>query len=123
METAPPTGNHVAHGLTVQAIAEVVTQACPGNYALGYVDGNRFCVLYVGRSDADLPKELRKWIKEHRPRYKAFTFSYAPCAKAAFEKECEDFHDLGGTERLENVSHPQRTARTDWLCPRCNYYE
>jgi hypothetical protein len=123
VKTEQPAKNHAVHVLNAHEITELVTRTSPGNFALGYVDGDRFCILCVGRSDADLAKELRAWIKENRARYKAFTFSYAPCAKAAFERECEDFHDLGGTDRLDNVSHPQRPARSDWLCPRCDCYD
>jgi hypothetical protein len=109
------------YSLTAQKIAEVVTRTSAGNYALGHVRENGFCVLYVGRSDDDVGKRLRSWASQH-PRYKAFVFSYAPNPRAAFDKECEDFHDLGGTEALDNVAHPQRHAKTDWLCPRCDFY-
>ena len=80
-----------------------------------------FASYYVGRSDDDLAKQLRSWAWQHT-RYKAFVFSYAPHPQAAFDKECEDFHDLGGTERLDNAKHPKPPANPDWLCPRCYFY-
>jgi hypothetical protein len=109
------------YSLTAQKIAEVVTRTSAGNYALGRVEKNGFCVLYIGRSDDDLAKQLCSWAKQHT-RYKAFVFSFAPNPRAAFDKECEDFHDLGGTERLDNAEHPKRPAKTEWLCPRCDLY-
>ena len=109
------------YSLTAQKIAEVVTRTCAGNFALGSVEKNGFCVLYVGRSDDDLAKQLRSWARQHT-RYKAFVFNYAPDSRAAFDKECEDFHDLGGSERLDNAAHPKRPAKTEWLCPRCDLY-
>ena len=107
--------------LTSQEVCRVVTETSAGNYALGRVQENRFCVLYVGRADHDLAKHLCSWARQH-PRYKAFAFSYAPDPRAAFDKECEDFHDLGGTERLDNTAHSKRPAKTDWLCPLCDFY-
>jgi hypothetical protein len=115
------TNGHGPHSLTGQTIAETVTRTCAGNYALGRVEENRFCVLYVGRSDDDVAKQLRSWARQHT-RYKAFAFTYAPNPRAAFDRECEDFHDLGGTETLDNTEHPKPPAKTDWLCPRCDFY-
>lgn len=110
------------YSLTQQKVAEVVTRTSAGNYALGCVRDNRFCVLYVGRSDHDVAKELQSWADQHS-RYKAFVFSYAPDSRAAFDKECEDFHDYGCTEGLDNPEHPIRPAKHDWLCPRCELYD
>ena len=112
------------YSLSARTVAEVVKRTSAGNYALGRVqeNGNGFCVLYVGRSDKDLARELRGWVGE-KARYKAFIFSYARDPKTAFEKECENFHDFGGTERLDNAGHPQRPAETDWQCPRCDCFD
>jgi hypothetical protein len=109
------------HSLTLQSIAEVVTETSPGSYTLGHVRENGFCILYVGRSDDDVAKQLRSAMRQH-PHYKAFVFRYAPNPRAAFDKECEDFHDFGGTERLDNMGHPKPPVETDWLCPRCDFY-
>ena len=107
--------------LTVQMISEFVTRTCAGNYSLGRIQENGFCVLYVGRSDKDVAKQLRSWTSQHA-RYKQFVFSYASDPRAAFDRECEDFHDFGGTERLDNAAHPKRPPTTDWLCPQCEFY-
>ena len=122
MNTGPSANGKGPHSLTLEKIAEVVAETSPGSYTLGHVRENGFCALYVGRADDDVAKQLRSWARQH-PLYKAFVFSYAPSSRAAFDKECEDFHDFGGTERLDNVGHPRRPAMADWLCPRCNIYD
>jgi hypothetical protein len=109
------------YSLNAQKIAEVVARTSAGNYALGCVRENGFCVQYVGRADDDLAKRLRSWVREYT-RYKSFVFSYAPDPREAFDRECEDFHDFGGTERLDNTAHPKRPSKTEWLCPRCDFY-
>jgi hypothetical protein len=109
------------YNLNAATVAEVLKKVAPGSYVLGRVEENGFCALFVGRADTDLASELRDWVGESA-RYKAFLFSYAPNAKSAFERECEDFHDFGGIERLDNPGHPERPDGTDWLCPQCDYY-
>jgi hypothetical protein len=111
----------IANKLSVQAITEVVSRTSAGAYALGVVQEGRFCALYVGRSDDNLAKRLRSWLKRSS-RYKTFIFSYASDPRAAFTEECEEFHDFGGVERLDNLGHPQRLPKSDWLCPRCDCY-
>ena len=44
-------------------------------------------------------------------------FSYASCPKAAFEKKCKNYHDLGESEKLDNKSHPDRPTGSGWKCP------
>lgn len=39
--------------------------------------------------------------------YTHFTFRYAPSALAAFERECEDYHALGGGAQLDNARPPE----------------
>jgi hypothetical protein len=107
--------------LTLKAITEMVTLTAAGNFALGTVEPLGFCVLYVGRSDTDVAKALGEWVRQN-PRYKAFTFSYAAGPRAAFEKECDDFHEFGNDQRLDNVAHPEHPAKKEWLCPRCDHY-
>jgi hypothetical protein len=49
----------------------------PGNYALGYMDGGSFVVMFVGRSDADVRSRLQEWVgagSEYR--------AYAPSGRA-----------------------------------------
>jgi hypothetical protein len=59
------------------AIDEALKQTAPGNYALGYMDGDAFTVFYVGRSDSDLRQRLHEWVGMPS-RYR----SYASPAKA-----------------------------------------
>ena len=49
--------------------------------------------------------------------YTHFTFCYAPTAIAAFEKECRDYHELGGNESLDNDRHPEPGRDSPWSCP------
>jgi hypothetical protein len=51
-----------SHPLRDEAIDEALTRTSPGNYALGYMDGDAFSVFYVGRSDADVRQRLHEWV-------------------------------------------------------------
>ena len=98
-----------------------VTRTSAGNYALGRVDEDGiFRVNYVGRSDDDVKDRLKRWVGK-KDKYKEFKFSYATSPKAAFEKECKNYHDFGGSEKLDNEIHPQRPEGADWGCPYCDY--
>jgi hypothetical protein len=48
--------------LSNAGIDHVLTRISPGNYALGYMDGDAFSVFYVGRSDRDLRQRLHEWV-------------------------------------------------------------
>jgi hypothetical protein len=50
-------------------------------------------------------------------RYTHFRFSYAVSAKAAFEKECCNYHDFGGSYGLDNERHPTPPEGEPWKCP------
>lgn len=106
---------------TREEIDEVISLTGPGNYALGYVDkDNVFIVRYVGRADGDVNDRIKDHIGED---YSAFKFSYAISSKAAFEKECHNYHDFGGPEgKLENKIHPDIPDNSKNLkCPVCGY--
>ena len=51
-----------SYPLSDEAIDEALTQTSPGNYALGYLDGDAFHVFYVGRSDSDVRQRLHEWV-------------------------------------------------------------
>jgi hypothetical protein len=51
-----------SHPLSDEAIDRVLTRTSPGNYALGYMDGDTFDVFYVGRSDSDVRQRLHEWV-------------------------------------------------------------
>lgn len=104
---------------TFEKIDEVVAKKSLGNYALGFTNDNgTFIVQYVGRSDTDLNQELKKKYCES---YKKFKFSYAKSPKAAFEKECQNYHDFGKSVGLHNTHHPVHSDGTDWECPVCGF--
>lgn len=102
-----------------EAIDAQVTKSSAGNYALGYVNSKGvFIVKYVGRSDTDL--NLR--LKQHSEGYPRFKYSYADSSRAAFEKECRNYHDFGGSAALDNSIHPDRATGADWQCPLCRNF-
>jgi len=51
-----------SYPLNDEAIDEALTRTSPGNYALGYMDGDTFIVFYVGRSDSDVRQRLHEWV-------------------------------------------------------------
>lgn len=104
------------YDLTAAEIDRVITRTSPGNYALGRVDDKKtFLVSYVGRSDTDVNGRLH----DHAGNYDKFKYSYASSAKAAFERECENYHDF---DPPDNKSHPDRPNGSNWKCPRCNHF-
>ena len=116
----PTLGMQGPFDLTTGDINAQITRTAAGNYALGYVNNKgEFIVKYVGRSDSDLNSRLKQHIEKH-PKFK---YSYATSPKAAFEKECKNFHDFGETNLLENSIHPDRPAHTGWKCPECDNFE
>lgn len=42
--------------------------------------------------------------------YTRFAYSYAPSAAAAFEEECRNYDDFGGSSGLDNSTRPAATA-------------
>ncbi len=108
------------YDFTSAKIDAEVTRTSAGNYALGHMDNETFIVKYVGRSDSDVNAELKKRLNA---KYKKFKFSYAASAKEAFEKECQNYHDFGGSAQLDNEIHPARPAGKDWKCPVCNIFD
>ena len=109
-----------SYELTRANVDAVVTKTSPGNYALGYVNNDDvFVVQYVGRADGDVASRIKQHVGE---KYKRFKFSYATSPKAAFEKECKNYHDFGGSQSLDNKIHPDRPAGTYWKCPYCRIF-
>jgi hypothetical protein len=115
----PNTGLNGLYRLSSEKIDEVVTKTSPGTYVLEREDSsNSFIVNYVGRSDDDVNDRLKDWVG--LKGYKRFKFGYFGSPKAAFEKECEIYHDFSG---LDNDIHPQRPEGTSWQCPHCNTFK
>lgn len=99
--------------LSPDSIAEEIVDGSPGAYALGCTDRlGRFVISYVGSAGDDLKNRLRAHIGT-APQFK---FRHFAAQRAAFEKECELFHQFMPTG---NFLHPSRPAATDWSCPRC----
>lgn len=106
--------------LSTTEIDKQVTKTSCGNYALGYVNNEgTFIVQYVGRSDENLNSRLKSWVDKG---YSKFKYSFATSPKSAFEKECNNFHDFGGTDKLHNTVHPDRPNGSGWKCPRCKIF-
>jgi hypothetical protein len=99
-------------GFTSDEIDDLVAGDRIGNYALGVMRDDTFIVKYVGRSDIDLKAELTRRLILGYPKFK---FSYADSEKDAFEKECQNYHDFGGKEKLDNERHPDRPDGMDDL--------
>ena len=97
-------------------IERVVRLTAPGVLALGFCGGDdRFNIRHIGRSDDDIRAQLRAYIGSETQ----FKFGYCLSPQAAFEKECELFHDFRPPcTRL----HPSRALATDWTCPRCRIF-
>lgn len=109
------------HTLDKSIMDLIVRGKGPGAYALERRAGNSFTVNYVGRSDDDLNQRLKQWCGD---RYKRFKYAFFETAKASFNKECQIWHDFGGTNRkLDNEKHPERSAGKDWQCPVCDIFK
>jgi hypothetical protein len=111
------------YSLDEKTIDKVVTKKSAGNYALGKPDSsnNKFIVKYVGRADDDLNARLKQWA--NKSTYAQFKFSYASTGKAAFEKECHNYHDFGESKKLDNKIHPDRPKDKNYECPVCDIFD
>ena len=110
------TGLLGSYPLTRDGIAENVTIMSAGAYALGHTSKKLFYVNYVGHSDVDVNSRLHK----HVGNYERFKFEYYPSAKAAFEKECQLYHDF---DPRDNKAHPDRPNNSGWKCPACKIFD
>jgi hypothetical protein len=110
------TGLRGPYRLTYEGINEAVSRQSAGVYALGANDpSGHFQVKHVGRSDADIRAKLRDCIGSDI----MFKFSFFSSPRAAFEKECELFHDF---KPPGNRIHPGRPKGASWECPRCRIF-
>ncbi|QCE34166.1 hypothetical protein FAI40_01765 [Acetobacteraceae bacterium] len=112
----PSSGMGRYYPLTNEEISQAVKVTRPGAYALGHINkGSAFCVDYIGRSDADLADCLKKHAEAKQ--YPYFKFMCLKSAKAAFEKECNLYHDF---KPDGNDKHPEDSkGNTKEKCPRC----
>lgn len=105
------------YGLTINGVAAAVKQNSAGAYMLGKTENGAFAVHYVGRSDTDVAGRLQQHVSEWYPEFK---FGYLPSANAAFEKECNLYHDF---DPPDNKVHPARPSNANWSCPVCNLFD
>src|SRR5580698_2657527 len=94
------------HSLTSTGIANSVLRKSAGTYALGKTINGTFKIHYVGRSDDDVACRLQQHTTKWYPEFK---FGYSGSAQAAFEKECQLYHDFNPPD---NDVHPARPAGT-----------
>jgi hypothetical protein len=117
--TDTPKGFWGPFSLTPRGIDAAVSDPSIGVYALGRVKQGTgdFEVCYVGRDDQDIRSGLKQHVAEWYPQ---FLYKYFFSPKAAFEKECELYHDFHPTD---NKAHPAKAEGTDWTCPRCRFFD
>lgn len=111
-------GLYGPHDLTSSGIENNVKGTGAGAYALGRVgnDGT-FYIDYVGRSDDDLAARLQQHVPEPYPKFK---YGFLSSAKAAFDKECNLYHDFNPPN---NKIHPARPRGSNWTCSRCTVFD
>jgi hypothetical protein len=69
---------HGSYPLDDKSIDVMLSRTSPGNYALGYMDGDAFAVFYVGRSDVDVRGRLHEWVGMPNPEAHQGSFAKAP---------------------------------------------
>ena len=112
----PKSGLMGPYQLSFDGISSAVTRRAAGVYALGHTGADgKFRVQHIGRSDIDVREKLRGCIGSNT----MFKYGYFPSSKAAFEKECDLFHDFGPPG---NRIHPDRPAGSSLECPHCRFF-
>ncbi len=108
----PLTGLLGPHSLTNEEIDAHVKKNVPGAFAVGIERDERFYILKVSRSDADLNGRLHDHVKI----YDVFKFIELATPEEAFNKECQLYHDF---EPRDNDYHPKPPEGTEIKCPIC----
>jgi hypothetical protein len=110
------TGLAGPYRLTFEGIDSAIARKSAGVFALGRIDPEgKFCVNHVGRCDSDVKSKLREYIGSDH----LFKYGYFSSTHAAFNKECEIYHDFGPPATRV---HPGRAPGTTWECPRCRIF-
>lgn len=103
--------------LTAESVKVAVTATSPGAYVLANTDGQgTFIIKKVGRSDDN----VRKRLQDYAECFSGFMFEYYPSAKAAFEKECDLYHNFLSAR---SYIHPSRPDGSYWKCAGCNIFD
>ncbi|MAF49267.1 MAG: hypothetical protein QGH73_16005 [Rhodospirillales bacterium] len=79
-------------------------------FALGRMEGRRFLVQYVGRSDKDAAGVLKGLVGD----YEAFKYRTYVSTRRAYAKECKLFHDFSPGD---NGEHPEPPSGIRVACP------
>lgn len=115
----PASGLKGPFTLNNASIDREVSRTSAGAYALGQNNSaGTYYIDYVGRSDVDINARL----KQHVGNYRQFKYEYYSSPKAAFEKECQLWHDFGAPPK-DNTVHPARPVDSNWSCPRCDIFD
>jgi hypothetical protein len=69
-----------SYPLSDSVVDEILTRVSPGNFALGYMDGDSFSVFFVGRSDSDVKERLHEWVGMPSKRERFASNAKAPWA-------------------------------------------
>ena len=112
-----PAGLYGPHPLRQDTIKELLILASPGTYVLGDTDAEGFHPRSVGRSDSDIAARIHEFVGF----YSEFKFAYYDSARAAFERECQLYHEFAAS--LDSGLHPSRQAHSDWRCPYCGVFD
>lgn len=72
-------------------------------------------VIYVGRSEEDLAKELKKYVEMG----KFFSYEYAVSPKEAYLLECKYFHKYKDNPDFKREDHPIPPANLEEKCSVC----
>jgi hypothetical protein len=100
--------------LNKDMVESILEMTRVGNFALGKIDAEgQFIPYKVARSDQDLKKEVLSWYEFHH--YTHFAYAYAAGPKQAYEKECQNYHDL--FPWLKNPPHPVPPKDIPCKCP------
>jgi hypothetical protein len=105
------------HPLRQDTIKQLVIVISPGAYLLGDSDAGGFHPRWIGRSDFDVGLRLRQYVGF----YSEFKFAYCDSGRAAFERECQLYHEFAAS--LESPLHPSRQASSAWRCPHCTLFD
>ena len=98
--------------MTHETIDSAVTERSPGVYVLDRSSQGSFTVAYAGRAEHEFNVALHR----HVGAYRFFKYTYCSSAEAAYEAECELFHEYSP---VDNPGHPENES--SWKCPRCEY--
>jgi hypothetical protein len=72
-------------------------------------------VIFIGRSDEDLSKELKKFLEQG----KFFAFEYTINPKEAYLSECKYFHKYENNPNFIRKDHPLPPSGVEVKCPVC----